>query len=196
LADNATWTNLIRIGGPIAWMVVGKAFKSKDAAVRRRAVQACAETTFAGDESIAAVIKAMDDDDESVRAAAIQTVGIHANWRSQPAQVALAKCALNARKSDAERLAATTALAAVLPLPFLGNFSDDPAAFQGITALLNADNEALRVAAFAPIPEGAKQDFGYQATAVEAERKRSIIAWQEWYAGRIGLVEGKAASKR
>lgn len=197
LDDAAIWSDLVRIGGPLVWPIVEKAFKAKDPAVRLCAVQASAATTFAGDATIVALAKTLGDDDAGIRAASIAALGIHANWRSQTAQVALAKLALNAKAPADERLAATKALAGVLPLPFLGNFSDDPAAFQGITALLNADDEAIRRAAFAPIPVGAGEDFGYDPAAVESERKRGIIAWQQWYEGRIGLVEGKpVAAKR
>lgn len=188
----ATWDQLVRIGGPLAWQVVAKALKAKDAAVRRLAVEACAKTTFAGDETVLSLIKLGEDDDPAVRLATIATLGVSANWRSATAQLALSKFALNAKKPIEERTAATTALAAALTLPLLGNCSDDGVAFDGTVALLNTEPAELRTLVFAPLKVAVATGLGYDPTASGDARKRPIAEWQKWFAEHAALIAGKS----
>lgn len=191
-----TWDDLVRIGAPCTWPIVAKAVKSKDPAVRLSAAQACARTAFAPDEAVAALTKLAEDDDDAVRQAAIAALGVHANWRSGPAQLALARLALNAKKvALADRSAAATALAAALPLPFHGNFADDAIAFEGIVALLGADELSLREIAFAPLKATVTDGLGYDPTADAAARRRPIAEWQAWFASRTAAAT-KGQAKR
>lgn len=192
-AQPVTWDQLVRIGGPLAWQVVMKALKAKDAEVRRLAVAACAKTTFAGDETVTILTKLLDDEDPAVRLATITTLGVSANWHSATAQLALAKLALNQKTPSAERIAAATALAAALELPLLGNYSDDTVAFDGTIALLNTEPVELRALAFAPLKIAVPDGLGYDPTASADARKRPIADWQTWFAEHATIVAGKSA---
>lgn len=198
LAAPEAWQRLVRIGGPHAWSVAMKAAKSKDAQVRTAFATACANVAFSADPAMAALAKMLGDADAGVRAAAIAALGVHANWRGLAAQSALARCAADRKAEVGERVAAATALAAVLTLPLQGNLADDAPAVDGVLGLLDSDAEAVRTAVAAPLRIAAPDGFGYDPVAPLAARKAAIARCRAWFAERAGAgpSEPKTAKRR
>lgn len=196
LADPAVWQQLVRIGGPHAWSVAAKAQKSKDARVRTALAKACATVSFSAEPAMAALTKLLGDADAGVRSAAIAALGVHANWRGLPAQTALARFAADRAGDAGERVAAATALAAVLTLPLQGNLADDAPAVAGVLALLDSEDEAVRAAAAAPLRIAAADAFGYDPAASAAARKGAVARCRTWFAERSGAANEPKTAKR
>ncbi len=191
-----TWNEIVRIGGAYGWMAASHAVKAKETPARLALAKACSRVFFAGEETVAALAKLADDEDGEVRAAAIAALGMHANWHTQSAQIALAKIALNAKKKSKEdRLAAAGALAAALPLPMLGNYCDDAALFEATIALFDSDIAEIRGLLFAPLKPVVVGGFGYDPAAEAPARKSPIAAWKTWFDERVAVANGKAAKK-
>jgi pimeloyl-ACP methyl ester carboxylesterase len=193
LAKPETWAELVRIGGPLAWQVAGRAAKAKEPAVRLALAQACAHVRFDDDEAVAALTKLSDDADADVRTAAIAALAVHANWRDQTAQTTLVKLAMNKKRSAEDRLSATTGLAHDLALPMLGTWTDDPALFEGAVTLLDSDVDDIRTTIFAPLKPAVVDGLGYDPLAAAPARKAPIEAWRTWFNVR-STTNGKAVA--
>ena len=193
LAKPDTWTELVRIGGALAWQVAGRAAKSKEVAVRLALAQACARCRFDDDEAVAALTRLSDDADAGVRGAAIAALAVHANWHDPAAQTALVKLALNKKRSGEDRMAASTGLAQDLALPMLGTWTDDPPLFEGALALMDSEVDDIRATIFAPIKPAVVDGLGYDPAAAPAARKAPIEAWRTWFSVRSG-PSGKAVA--
>jgi len=180
-AQADTWTELVRIGGPLAWQVAVRAAKSKQAPVRLALAEASARCRFDDDDAVAVLTKLSDDTEAGIRTAAIAALAMHANWHDQAAQVALVRLAMNKKRTAEDRQAATTGLARALALPMLGTYTDDPALFEGTVALLDSDLEDIRRIIFEPIKPAAENGLGYDPLAPAAARKAPIDAWRTWF---------------
>ena len=197
-ADADTWNELLRIGGPHAGQVVAEAFKSDKTKVREFAALACTKSRFAGDDTVAGLAKLMDDKIASVRQAAITALGIHSNWRSEAAQLALGRLALSAKSKKVEfsdRGEATMQLARAATLPLLGNFDDDLALWQALMALMNDERLELRSAAFAPLKATVPDGNGYDPSVTAAERAGALAKWESWFQTRMVSAANKQAKK-
>jgi dienelactone hydrolase len=192
-----TWTGLVRLGGPLAWPVVLRAVKSKAAAVRLSAAEACAHTEFTADETVAALAHLAEDDDAGVRSAAITALAVRADWRDQAAQLALGRIALARKKPADERLAAAKGLADALPLVFTGERCEDPALAEAVLALLAADTVELRTTAFTPLKAIVSDGLAYDPAVDSAEqRKAPLAAWRQWFDVRLAAADGKPQGKK
>ena len=180
-AQDATWTELVRIGGQPAWSVAAKAAKSKTASVRAALCTACAHCRFADEETVAVLAKLAEDEDATVAKAAIAALGVHANWRSAAAQGTLARLAL-AKKGNAEsRSLADGMLSTAMTLPLLGNTADDPVLFDAATTLMDIDPLELRTTIFAPLLVAVPDGKGYDPQGDAKARRPGIIAWKTWF---------------
>jgi dienelactone hydrolase len=181
LAQDATWAELVRIGGQPAWSVAAKAAKSKTPSVRAALCQACARCRFADEETVAVLGRLAEDEDATVAAAAIAALGVHANWRCAAAQATLARLALGRKSSVDARSGATSMLASALTLPLLGNTADDTMLFDAATALMDAEPAALRTTIFAPLQLAVSNGMGYDPQGDAKARRPGIIAWRTWF---------------
>lgn len=198
LDDAATWNELLRIGGPHAGQVVAQAFKSDKTKVREFAAIACTKSRFAGEQTVADLAKLLEDKIAGVRAAAITALGVQANWRSETAQIALGKLALNSKSKKVEfanRGEATMQLAKAATLPMLGNFDDDLALWQALLALMNDDRGEIRAAAFAPLKAAVPDGNGYDPSVTAAERAGAIAKWEAWFQTHMVSAANKQAKK-
>jgi dienelactone hydrolase len=189
-----TWGELLRIGGMPAGQIVGRAFKAESPTVRENAALACTQGVFAGDQTVAGLIDLLDDKNSGVRLAAIKALGVFANWRYEPAQMALGKLALKPKGPLDERGAATLLLADAAQMPMLGNFDDDMPVFQALLALMNDDAKSLREAAFAPLLAVVKDGLGYDPTKTDKERAGPISKWMDWFTSKAS-AEGKGQKR-
>jgi hypothetical protein len=195
LADPDIWKRLVRIGGPHAWAVIGKAMKSKAAAVRTAFAKACGSVSLEGEMTVSSLVKLLSDVDSDVRMASISSLGVLANWRGATAQSALARFASDSRMDDLERTAAAASLAAVLTLPLQGNLADDAPAIEGVLSLLDSDLESVRVAVASPLRIASQDSFGYDPSATVPSRKAAIAACRAWFAERSGKKSVTPKSK-
>lgn len=198
LDDAATWNELLRIGGPHAGQVVAQAFKLDKTKVREFAAIACSRSRFAGEETVAELAKLLEDKTAGVRAAAITALGVHANWRSETAQIALGRLALNAKSKKVDfgdRGEATMQLAKAATLPMLGNFDDDLALWQALLALMNDDRLEIRAAAFAPLKAAVPDGNGYDPGVTATERAGAIAKWEAWFQTHMVSATNKQAKK-
>ncbi len=186
LANDDSWKELTRIGGPPAWATVAKASKSRDPVIRRRVAELASTVTLGGKQTVALLGKYVTDDDATVRSAAIAALKVYANWNDDDAQATLAKIALAKKADPGDRQAAAEALAAALPLIFLGNFDDDDVLFQSIVACLDSDLEAVRAAMVPPLHGAVPDLFGYHAEGDASARSGSITSWKKWFGERMG----------
>ncbi len=196
LAKPEIWNELLRIGGAPAGQVVARAMKSDSATVRANAATACSKCLFSGDEMVDDLIRLSEDKAPAVRTAALEALGVAANWRYAAAQLALGKIALKKKGDLNERGAATTLLAKAAEMPMLGNFNDDTTTFQALLALMDDDNATLRGVAFAPLKAVVKDGLGYDPTVTAMERKGPLAKWTEWFTERNkSPADGKTAAK-
>lgn len=186
-----TWSELLRIGGQPAGQVVARAFKSDSVSVRENAALACTKGVFAGDQTVSGLITLLDDKNAGVRQAAINALGVFANWRYEAAQLALGKLALKPKGSLDDRGGATFALATAARIPLLGNFHDDTPTFQALLTLMDDDNKSLRQAAFAPLHDAVKDGLGYDASKNHKERAEPIKKWTDWFSAHANAEESK-----
>ncbi len=196
--DADTWNELLRIGGPHAGQVIAEAFKSDKPKLREFAAIACTKSRFAGEETVADLAKLLDDKAADIRAAAIRALGVHANWRSETAQLALGKLALSAKSKKvefADRGEATMQLAKAATLPMLGNFDDDLPLWQALMALMNDERQELRAAAFAPLKVAVPDGNGYDPSVTVAERVGAIAKWEAWFQTHMVSAANKQAKK-
>ena len=199
LGEARTWDELLRIGGPHAGQVVHEAFKSDKPRVREFAALACTKNRFAGEETVTALAGLLEDKTAAVRSAAIAALGVQANWRSEAAQLALGRLALNAKSKKiefADRGEATMQLAKAATLPLLGNYDDDIALWQALTGLMNDDKAELRAAAFAPLKVAVPDGNGYDPTVTAPERAGAIARWEAWFQSHMVSAANKAQAKR
>jgi HEAT repeat protein len=192
------WNELLRIGGPQAGAVVAEAIRSDKAQVREFAAIACTKSRFAGEDTVTELAKLLEDKTPAVRSAAIAALGVQANWRSEVAQTALGRLALNAKSKKVElsdRGEADLQLAAAAKLPLLGNFDDDAPLWQALFALLNDERKELRDGAFAPLKAAVPDGNGYDPAATAAERAGPIAKWQAWLTTRQVSAANKQAKK-
>jgi hypothetical protein len=184
LSSPATWEELLRIGGPHAGQVVASAMNSDKVKVREFAALACTKNRFAGEDTVAEVAKLLNDKSADVRAAALAALGVAANWRSEQAQIALARLALNSKSKTValkDRGEATVYLAQAAKLPLLGNFDDDLPIWQALLALMNDERREIREAAFAPFKVAVPDGLGYDPALSDKERAGPISKWEAWF---------------
>jgi poly(3-hydroxybutyrate) depolymerase len=189
-----TWGEVLRIGGPHAGQVVARAFKSDSATVRENAALACTQGAFAGDQTVAGLIPLLDDKNPGVRQAALNALGMFANWRYEQAQLALGKIAVKAKGELNERGGATMLLANAARMPLLGNLDDDMPVFQALLTLMDDGVKGLREAAFAPLHEAVKDGLGYDPGTTDKERAGPIGKWMEWLNSKAS-AEGKGQKR-
>lgn len=197
-ADADTWNELLRIGGPHAGTVVAEAFGSDKPQVRKFAAIACTKNRFAGEETVAGLAKLLEDKAGDVRTATITALGVHANWRSEAAQLALGKLALSAKSKKVDlgdRGEATMQLAKAATLPLLGNYDDDLALWQALLAIMNDDKAELRAAAFAPLKVAVPDGNGYDPSVTATERAGAIAKWEAWFQTHMVSALNKQAKK-
>jgi poly(3-hydroxybutyrate) depolymerase len=194
LATSETWNELLRIGGPQAGQVVAEAMKSDNAKIREFAAVACTKGRFAGEDTVAALARLLEDKAAPVRAAAIEALGVEANWRSETAQLALGQLALSAKKKVelADRGEAAIRLAKAAALPLLGNYDDDLPLWQALVGLLNDERKELRETAFAPLKVAVPDGLGYDPAATAPERAAAIAKWQAWFTSHQVTVDHSA----
>jgi hypothetical protein len=193
-----TWEEILRIGGPHAGQVVHEAFRSDKPKVREFAAIACTRNRFAGEETVTALAALLEDKTAAVRTAAIAALGVQANWRSEAAQIALGKLALNSRSKKvelADRGEATMQLAKAAALPLRGNYDDDLALWQALMAIMNDDRQDLRAAAFAPLKVAVPDGNGYDPAATATERAGALAKWEGWFQTHMVSSLNKQAKK-
>lgn len=197
-ADADTWNELLRIGGPQAGAVVAEAITSDKPQVREFAAIACTKSRFAGEDTVTELAKLLDDKTPAVRSAAIAALGVQANWRSEVAQTALGRLALNSKSKKVEftdRGEADIQLASAAKLPLLGNYDDDLPLWQALFALLNDERKELRETAFAPLKIAVPDGNGYDPAVTGPERAGAISKWQAWLNTRFVSAVNKQAKK-
>jgi hypothetical protein len=139
------YRNIALVGGAPAGAVLEPLFQSKDADVRAAAAETCSHGIF-GEKTMSALGQLVSDPSEKVRQAAIRALGINANWRSQAAQQALIKLAMDMNAALDDRVNAVDALGYAVRLQVKG-VRQDPPMFQALASLLNDKNEPIRASA-------------------------------------------------
>jgi len=196
--DADTWNELLRIGGPHAGQVIAKAFESDKPKVREYAAIACTKSRFAGEHTVTELAKLLEDKTAGVRTAAITALGVQANWRSEAAQVALGKLALNSKSKKvelADRGEATVLLAKAATLPLLGNYDDDMPLWQALMSIMNDEKPEMRAAAFAPLKIAVPDGNGYDPTVTATERAGALTKWEAWFQTHMVSAANKQAKK-
>jgi predicted esterase len=193
-----TWNELLRIGGPQAGVVLAEAMKSDKPKVREFAAIACTKGRFAGEDTMSDLAKLLDDKTAAVRSAAINALGVQANWRSDIAQMALGKLALNSKSKKVElqdRGDATVVLAKAATLPLLGNYDDDMPLWQALLGIMNDDKQEMRAAAFAPLKVAVPDGNGYDPTLGASDRTAPLAKWEAWFQTHMVSALNKQAKK-
>jgi hypothetical protein len=172
VSSGGYFPGLALVGGAPAGAVLQKLFESPEAAVRAAAAETCRHGWF-GEATVAALAKLVADASPKVRQTAIRALGIHANWRSQAAQQALIRLAMDLAADPADRLSATDALGQAARLQVKG-VRQDPPMFQALVSLLGDKNEPVRstaAAILAPV---------YQPGDGNPRRRAPAGGWQQW----------------
>ena len=175
-SDPAAFNALTRVGGRQAGLVLTPIFEAKNEKIRIMAAKACENANF-GPDTAAALARRLKDPSAEVRRAAIQALGVQANWRLLPAQDALCQAATDKNWDIAERGLAVDAIGVGVKMQVRG-FYQDPQLFRALVALLDDDDGGLRAKAFAilsPIPTSM-----YSPEATSDQRKAAVGNWQEW----------------
>jgi predicted esterase len=163
---------LALVGGAPAGTVLQKLFQSKDEKVRAAAAETASHGIF-GDAALTALAALATDPSPKVRLAAIRALGMHANWRYQPAQQALIQLATNKSADLADRVSATDALGYAVRLQVRG-VRQDPPMFRALVELLSDKEEPVRASAnaiLAPV---------YQPASASPPLKAPAGGWQTW----------------
>lgn len=169
---------LVLVGGPHAGAVIQQLLTSKHAEVRAAAATACGQAMF-GEATLAALGKRLNDPSKQVREAALTALTQWANWRSETAQQALIRAAMDRKESRAHQLAAITALGQGARLQVIG-IRQDPPMFRALISLLDDPNEQVRSAAYNVLAPIRQSD--YQPLGDVASRKAALAGWQQWLA--------------
>ncbi len=192
------WNEILRIGGPQAGQVVAEAMRSDNAKIREMAALACTKGRFAGEDTVQALAKLVEDKVQTVRTTAIDALGVQANWRSELAELALGQLASSKSKKVelADRGEAAIQLAKAAALPLLGNYDDDLPLWQALVTLMNDDSKELRETAFAPLKVAVPDGLGYDPTVTAVERAGAIAKWKDWFTSHFVSAENKASAKK
>ena len=188
LRRKAVYPELARIGGPQAGAVILSALTSKIETVRITAATTCGHALF-GPAVARALAELVDDGSTRVRFAALQSLGVYANYRYASAQSALCRVAFDAegRKGGRirERLLALAGLGKGVALALAGNFEDGEI-FRTLVDLLDDKDGRVRAAAFAALKGAVKGGFGYDPRLSEKARAASIARWKDWCGRKCG----------
>ena len=180
--DQALLKELLRIGGIEAGMFVVDALSSKDDAIVLKAIAVCTEVNFSNDVSNALAKLFFKSKNEAVRLAAGQALKHLANWRHMPAQAALSAKLSDKKATEAEKLLAIAAIAAIVDFQLYGTYRSDFNLYKSLIIALNDDAEAVRSSAFAILKQCHDNDYGFQASMDKKERKVAVRGWQGWFA--------------
>lgn len=135
--------------------------------------------TWCGSDAVTAVARKLKDKAPEVRAAAIATLGIYANWRMPIAQEALAAAFKSAAPED--RILALSAAQAALRWQADPKANpQDPGLFQAVVAALSDEDVQVRTAALAALAPAKGPEFDPAGDA--ALRRKQLAAWQQWAA--------------
>ena len=184
------YTDLALVGGAPAGEIVQRLLASNDPNVRAAAAETCLHGIFS-EATMATLAKRLIDPSAKVRLAAIQALGLNANWRSETAQNALVEFALHPEraKDPADRVGAVDMIARAAQMQLRGA-RQDPAMLRALVALLEDKDEELRTMAantLAPI-----RDRNFRGDLGRPERKAPEGGWQAW----LDDVSTKAAGYR
>ncbi|MDQ6708432.1 MAG: hypothetical protein M3Z85_20940, partial [Acidobacteriota bacterium] len=172
------YPGLALVAGAPAGAVVRHLLESNDAGVRAAAAETCTHAIF-GEETTAALAKAVEDPSPKVRGAALRALAMYAQWRSAAAQKILIDLATNPMKAvdPADRVSAVDALGQAVRFQVKG-VRQDPPVFQALVTLLDDKEEPIRVMAaniLAPI-----RDPDFKGDAGRPEKKAPEGGWQKW----------------
>ncbi len=173
-----SYSDLALVGGAEAGSVIQRLLKSPDASVRTAAAETCAHAIFS-EETMLALGSSLSDSSAKVRRAAIGSLAVNANWRSEAAQQALIQLATNPSKAvdAADRVGAADAIVQAVRFQVKG-VRQDPPMFQALVKLLEDKDEELRVMAantLAPV-----RDPEFRGDLGRAERKEPDGGWRRW----------------
>jgi len=184
------YSDLALVGGAAAGETVQKLLESTDANVRAAAAETCRYAIF-NEEAMAALGKKLVDPSAKVRRATLRALAVNANWRSENAQSALVRFALNPEKAVApeDRVGAVDGIIQAARFQIRGA-QQDAELFKALVALLDDQNEELRTMAsntLAPI-----RDNEFRGDLGRPERKTPEGGWQHW----LETMSAKAAGYR
>ncbi len=182
-----------RIGGAPGGKVVGNAFDSTDADVRKAAAETTEKTLYAR-EVVLELVRLLKDKSDDVKAAAFKGLATASNYRYAEAQETLIRVARGRSTPVADRTLAIEGLARTVKLALAGNFEDKMVLWT-LVLLLDDDEVKVREAAFAAFKEFVKDTFEYKPDAGTTERKASMAKWRAWAVKVAGPLEQAAAGK-
>lgn len=156
---------------------VEKLFASKDAAVRAAAARTCAEVNL-GEGTMGALAVLATDASAVVRAEAIRTLGVNANWRSAAAQRALIQLT-ETGVEQADRVGAADGLVNAVRLQVKG-VRQDPEVFRALVGLLTGKDEELRTMAANTLAQ--IRDAEFRGDIGRPEKKAPEGGWETWLA--------------
>jgi TPR repeat protein len=183
---NGYFPALALVGGVPAGEALQKLLDSKDAKTRA----AAAETGVYGifdEATVSAIAAKANDPSPEVRRSVLRALATQANWRSEAAQQALVKLALDPAYGD--RVSAVDGLVTAARLQIRG-VRQDPKLFKALVMLLDDKDEELRTMAsnfLAPV-----RDPGFRGDLGRPEQKTPEGGWQQW----LDKVTTKAAGYR
>ncbi len=193
LGSRATYLNLERIGSAHAASAILAGLQAKSASVRANAADSCTRASY-GKAVCEELAKLVRDESDRVQQAAIQALGVYANWHYPEAIDALCLVASGAKDDSnkgpslGERLLAIEGLARYGKLAVLGNF-EDKKMWWTLVRLLDDDEVKVRAAAFAVLQKAVKDGNGYVPGAVPDARKAAAAKWQAWATQKCGAEE-------
>ncbi len=179
LLTKAGGETLIRIGGLPVEKILARAIRSKNPAVRARAIHLFAQTSCMPGASTL-IASGLDDKDAAVRIAAINTLSRIGDWNDQDALIALCRFAGDRKSELSERVMTVTALTESIALRCSPTVSNQ-LIYELLVHLLDDDEETLRTLAFSTLKKLQNDHFGYDAQLPAKERREPVIAWRRWY---------------
>jgi hypothetical protein len=193
LGSKATYLNLERIGSGLGSPMILAGLQSKSATARANAADSCTRISY-GKAVCEELAKLVRDESDRVQQAALQALGVYANWHYPEAIDAL--CAVASGQKDdsnkgpsvGERLLAIDGLARAAKLAVLGNF-EDKKMWWTLVRLLDDEEVKVRAAAFAVLQKAVRDGNGYVPGAVPDARKAAVAKWQAWATQKCGAEE-------
>ncbi|NRA39123.1 MAG: hypothetical protein HRU15_13345 [Planctomycetes bacterium] len=181
----ATVDEIVRIGGIEAGGFVIDAMKSKDDTIVLKAIASCMRVNYSNAVTTTLGKLYFKSKSETVRQAAATALCRLAQWRHKPAQLALNAKIMDKKATESDKLLAIKGIAACIDFQLFGTYATDFDLYKSLIFALNDASESVRNAAFSTIKKCNKDDFAYTAQQDKKTRKKSLRAWQNWFAGFI-----------
>ena len=178
--DGALFAGLELVGGVAAGQVMPDVLQASADASRALAAQVAGRANF-GDVADMALGARLKDSSAAVRAAALKSLGVTANWRNPSAQQALIDFVTNTANDAGERGLATDAIGVAVKYQIGGDVTtggyQDPPLFLALVTLLGDADVTLRTKAF-NILKPAMPTSTYDPAVAPASQQAAITAWQ------------------